>query len=82
MTQDRLGPGYGGHFQSLYMLTLRHDATHTDGHCGFRAFTRADKGGCAYTFMECVGVLFKVGWLNEIRMFRSYSSRPYVHEYL
>lgn len=28
---------------------------------GFRAFTRADKDGCVYTFMEYVGVLFKVG---------------------
>lgn len=48
---------------------------------GFQAFTRADKDGCAYTFMEYVGVLFKVGWFNEIRMFRSHGSRPYVHEY-
>lgn len=49
---------------------------------GFRAFTRVDKDGCAYTFMEYVGVLFKVGWFDEIRMFRSYGSRPYVHEYI
>ena len=47
---------------------------------GFRAFTRADKGGCAYAFMEYVGVLFKVGWFDQIPMFRSYDSRPYVHE--
>lgn len=39
---------------------------------GFRAFTRADKDGCVYTFMEYVGVLFKVGWFDEIRMFRLY----------
>ena len=66
----------------VYMSTFQHDAAHTDRHCGFRAFTRADKDGCAYTFMECVGVLFKVRWFNEIRMFRSYGGRPYVHGYI
>lgn len=64
------------------MSTLQYDAAHTDGHCGFRAFTPADKDGCAYTFMEYVGVLFKAGWFDEIRMFRLYGSRPYVDEYI
>jgi hypothetical protein len=49
---------------------------------GFRAFTRANKDGCAYIFIEYVDVLFKVGWFDEIRMFKSYGGRPYVYEYI
>jgi len=63
------------------MPILQYDAAHTDGHW-IPGFHTADKDGCAYTFMEYVGVLFKVGWFDEIRKFRSYGSRPYVHEYI